>query len=113
MASFDHTKEKTAGKMADLVMEYVSQFIARDYLEAYERTMNEERYEFVPSEFDEKIYKTITKLIRKKTRYKLKILRNIAGAVIAFLCILCVAFTIFVMLNSPLRHAVFDIIGSF
>jgi len=111
MASFDHIQGKTAGKMSDLVMEYVSQFIARDYLEAYERAMKEASYEFVPPEFDEKIYKKITKLIRKKTGYNVKIFRIIIYVVVGVLCALSIAFAVFILMNSALRQEVFDLIG--
>ena len=111
MASFDHIKEKTAGKMSDLVMEYVSQFIARDYLEAYERAIKEARCEFVPPEFDEKIYKKITKLVRKKTGYHIKVFRIIVYVIAAVLCALSILFTAFVLTDSALRQEVFDLIG--
>ena len=110
MASFDIEQEKTAGKMSDLVMENVSQFIARDYLEAYERVMKEERFEFVPSEFDEKIYKKITRLIRKKTGYTNKIFRFIIYIIVALICAACIAFTLFVMINGALRQEVVSFI---
>lgn len=111
MASLDNEQEKTAGKMSDLVMEYVSQFIARDYLEAYERIVKEERCEFVPPEFDEKIYKKITKLIRKKTGYNIKLLRNLIYVIVALVCAACVAFTLFVMLSDAPRHEILTFIG--
>jgi len=111
MASFDQVQEKTAGKMSDLVMEYVSQFIAKDYLEAYDRVSTEERFEFVPSEFDEKIYKKITKLIRKKTGYKIKVLRSIIYIIVALVCALCIAFTLFVLLNDVFRQEILDFVS--
>lgn len=108
MATFNAEQEKTSGKMSDLVMEYVSQFIARDYLEAYERAVKDERFEFVPSEFDESIYKKITKLARKNTKQNVRILRLIIFIAAALICAACVAFTIFVLSDGALRNEVFN-----
>ena len=108
MATFNAEQEKTSGKMSDLVMEYVSQFIAKDYLEAYEHAIKEERYEFVPSEFDESVYKKIAKLIRKNTKQNAKIFRGILYLAAALICAACLAFTVFVLANDTLRNGVFD-----
>ena len=110
MASFDREHEKTAGKMSDLVIEYVSQFIASDHLEAYDRVMKEERFEFVPSEFDEKIYKKISKQIRKNTGYNMRVLRYIIYATAALVCALCVAFTIFALADGGIRHEILNLL---
>ena len=111
MASFDQVQGKTAGKMSDLVMEYVSQFIARDYVEAYENVMNEERYEFVPADFDDKIYKKFSKLIRKKTGSNKKAFRRVLYFIGALVCVACIAFTIFVLQNDPMRIEILSMFG--
>ena len=112
MATFDNEQEKTAGKMSDLVMEYASQFIARDYLESYERVMeDEERFEFVPAEFDDKIYKRIGKLIRKKTGYRFRVFRLVANLVLVLICASCIAFTALVLLTSTLRMEILEMLG--
>lgn len=108
MATFNAQQEKTSGKMADLVMEYVSQFIARDYLEAYEQANRDERDEFVPAGFDEAVYKGITKLVRKTTKQNVKIIRFIIFLTMGLICAACIAFTIFVLSDSALRNEVFD-----
>jgi len=102
---------KTAGKMSDLVMESVSQFIARDYLEAYDRIMKEERYEFVPAEFDDKIYKKIGNLIRKKTGYSNSLFRKTMKVIAAAISLSCIGFTVAVLANDVLRQEIFSIVG--
>ena len=104
MATFGEEQEMTAGKMSDLVMEYVSQFIARDFHEAYEKSAAEERYEFVPKEFDEKMFKKINKLERKGTGRRFRGLFVALGIVAAAVCAACIAFTVMVLINSPLRQ---------
>jgi len=111
MASFDQEKMKTAGKMSDLVMETASQFIARDFLEAYERVLREERFDFVPAEFDDKIYKKIAKSIRKKTETKINLFRLMVKIIVAAVCVSSLAFTIAVLLNETLRHEIFTTFG--
>ena len=113
MATFGEEQEKTSGKMSDLVMEYVSQFIARDFLEAYERARSEERYEFVPAEFDEKIYKKISKLNRKKTGQNIKLIRLILLLAIAAVCAVCIFFTAMVLSNSMVRDEVLQTVFPF
>ena len=109
--SFDQEQVRTAGKKSDLMMESVSQLIARDYLEAYERVLSDERYTFVPAEFDDKIYRKISKHIKKKTGYNIKIFRVIVKIAVAAVCLSCIAFTIAVLLNDGLRHEVFSVFG--
>jgi len=111
MASFDQEQMKTAGKMSDLIMETVSQFIARDYLEAYEKVIREERFDFVPAEFDDKVYKKIAKQVRKKTGPDKKIFRLVLKIFAAAISVSCIAFTIAVLANEALRHEIFVAFG--
>jgi hypothetical protein len=113
MTAFDIEQIKTSGKMADLVMEYVSQFIARDYFEAYERateTGKDALPLLTPIEYDEKIYKKLTKLVKNNTRYKTKPLRSALKFFTALLCVFCLAFTLFVLSNDALRGGVINIL---
>jgi hypothetical protein len=99
--------------MSDLVMEYVSQFIARDFLEAYEKASGSSPKEFVPPEFDDIIYKKITKAIRKNMGQNIKTLRFIMFLAAALICTLSITFTALVLLQDTLRSEIFDIILSF
>jgi len=109
--AFDQAQEKTAGKMSDLVMEYVSQYVAREYLEAYERVMTEERFDFVPGSFDDKIYKKISKHIRKKTGRNKKTLRSVLYFIISLICISCISFTVAVLMHESLRLEILSLLG--
>jgi len=111
MASFENEQGKTAGKMSDLVMESISQYIARDFLEAYEKGQKEDIYEYAPAEFDEKIYKKIAKLMRKKTGSSKKLFRKTALIIAAAVSLFCIAFTIAVLSNNALRYEIFSLIG--
>jgi len=111
MASFDEEHYKTSEKRSDLVMEYVSQFIAHDYLEIYEKASNEQQGKMVPLENDEKIYKKVSDQVKKKTGYRGRIFRRtVLSAIIAF-SVLSIAFTVYVLTNDTLRHAVFNSIA--
>ena len=107
MAAFIDEQGKTSEKMSDLVMEYVSQFIARDFYEAYEEEAKTERYDYVPANFDEKMYKRIAVLFHGKSGQNKRVVLMAARSVIAMICLACVAFTIMVLLNSTLRHEIF------
>jgi len=105
MAIFDDEQVKTSGKMSDLIMEYVSQFIARDFYEVYEHaaeTVKHEPAQLTPAEFDDRIYRKTTKLISKNSRRGVKALRFAIGLIVAAICIFCVAFTITVLLRGAL-----------
>ena len=97
--------------MSDLTMESLSQLIARDFLEDYEKVMGDERYDYVPSEFDEKIYKKISKHIRRKTGHNIRIFRSVIKIAVAAVCLACMAFTIAVLSNETLRHEIFSMLG--
>ena len=116
MTTFDEEQVKTSGKMSDLVMEYVSQFIARDFYEAYEKANQTGHEEFVPLEIDNKMYKKIAKAIRKNTGKKgqnTQIWRFIIKFIIALICVSCVAFTVMALLfYDPLRNELFSILSS-
>jgi len=113
MTFFEARQMKTSSKMSDLVMESVSQFIARDFHEAYERAVEEAKYEtavFTPAGFDEKIYKKITKLIKKDAQSGKKIARLALIAVLGAACLLCMAFTAVVLLNGAARSSLLSIL---
>ena len=112
MSTFNAEQIKTSEKMSDLVMEYVSQFIARDFLEVYERVGAESSGEFVPAEFDDKMYKKITKIIRKNTGQNIKTLRFVIFLFTIVVCALCVIFTVMVLMHDMLRGEIVDIISS-
>ena len=115
MTDFNAAQVKTSEKMSDLVMEYVSQFIARDFLETYERAAEEGRLEtasLLPAEFDDRIYKKITKLAKRRTGREIKPLRGLAFFAAAAVCLACVAFTAFVLLSGGLREEVLNIFFS-
>jgi hypothetical protein len=110
MAAFNSAEVRTSEKMSDLVMEYVSQFIARDFLENYEKAAEEGREDYttyLPKEFDEKIYRKITRLIRKNTGQNRRIMGLVVGLFALFICSCCVAFTVMVLLNEGLRDEIF------
>jgi len=112
MTTFDAAQMKTSDKMSNLIMEYVSQIIARDFYETYEREAlagKQEALRFTPAPFDEEIYKKITKLIKKRRLRKAVTARFALGLIAAALCIFCVAFTVFVFLNEALRGEVFNV----
>ncbi|MCL1809355.1 MAG: hypothetical protein FWG42_06305 [Clostridiales bacterium] len=108
MSTFNAEQGKTLGKMSDLVMEYISQFIARDFFEAYEKASRPDHHEFVPSEFDEKIYKKTVNLYRKCTGQNNRTLRSAAFFTAALICLSCVAFTVLVLSDGALRHEIFS-----
>jgi len=112
MSTFNAEQIKTSEKMSDLVMEYVSQFIARDFLEVYERAGAESSGEFVPAEFDDKMYKKITKIIRKNTGHNIKMLRLAIFLFTMLICAVCVIFTVTVLMHDTLRGEIAGIISS-
>ena len=110
MSIFIAEQGKTSGKMSDLVLEYVSQFIARDYFENYEKASGPDQHNYVPTSLDEKIYRNIACLFRKKTGQNAKLLRGLIFSAAAAVCVACIIFTAAVLLNNSLR---FEIINSF
>ena len=83
--NFDEEHHKTTEKMADLVMEYVSRFIAQDHLDAYERARDDAREEFVPTAFDDKIYKKTARQIKGKKGDLFRLFRICVGAAVLVL----------------------------
>ena len=109
MSAFDVEQVKTSEKMSDLVMEYVAQFIAHDFHEAYGRARGEVgngAAPVTPAEFDDRIYKKITKLARKSAGNNFKALRFALSAVAVAICAACIAFTAFAMCDGGIRVAV-------
>jgi len=113
MSTFNAEQMKTSEKMSDLVMEHVSQFIARDFLDAYEKAGAKNSKEFVPSEFDDKIYKKITRIAKKNTGHSLKTLRLAIFLFAALTGALCVLFTAAVLMHDGLRSEIISIIQQF
>ena len=64
--NFDEELHNISEKMSDLVMEYAARFIAQDYFDAYGRAQDDDRAEFVPAAFDDKMYKKTSRQIRGK-----------------------------------------------
>jgi len=110
MSIFNAEQIETSEKMSDLVMEHVSQFVARDFLEAYERAGAKNSKDFVPSEFDDKIYKKITKIVRKKTGHNIKTLRLAMFLFASLISALCILFTVMVLMHDGLRNEIISII---
>ena len=113
MSTFNAEQIKTSEKMSDLVMEYVSLFIARDFLETYEKANETGHEQFVPPEFDEKIYKKIAKTVRKTTGQNAKVVRKGFSILISAIGVLCAVFTAFVMLHESMRNEVIAAVLSF
>jgi len=85
MASFIEEKYKISEKMADLVMEYASWYLAREYLEAYENAKDDALGEFVPAAFDDKIYKRVLRQMKIKTGRSSRAFRILRILVVAAL----------------------------
>ena len=116
MSAFNAEQMKTSEKMSDLVMEYVSQYIAEDFLEVYEKAAEKSLAmpeEFVPSDFDEKIYKKIAGAVRKNTGRNAGALRSAVRFVALIVGLLCAVFTGLVMANETLRSEVVSVFLSF
>ena len=115
MSAFDTEQMRTSEKISDMVMEYVSQFIARDFHEFYERACDggaADTTPVIPEEFDEKIYKKITKLIKKRTGYNVRAVRLIFGFTAVAVCIICIVFTVMTLMNCVLRTEILDMVLS-
>ncbi|MCL1983150.1 MAG: hypothetical protein FWG53_08730 [Clostridiales bacterium] len=106
MSTFNTEQGKTSGKMSDLVMEYISQFIARDFFESYEKANGLDQHDYVPPDFDDKIYKKTVALFRKSTGQSIRALRGAAYLAAALICVSCIAFTALVLSDSALRHEI-------
>jgi len=113
MTTFDAEQVKTSEKMSDLVMERVSQIIAGDFLEMYEKVIEKSYEDFVSNEFDEYMYKKITKTINKTTKRSIRTLRLIFLLITAITCIACIAFTVTALLHETIRNEVIRVLLSF
>lgn len=109
---FDEEYNRTTQKMADTAMEYAAQFVARSYLDEYKKAADDVRGAFVPAQFDEKMYKRISKEARKASSPLLQKLKTGCRIAISFVFLLCLAFTIFIFAAEPLREAVFSFVST-
>lgn len=113
MKMFDEEYNRTTQKMADMVMEYASQYAARSYLDEYEKAEQDKNGAFVSHEFDEKMYKLILREVKWESgliwRITAKVLKVIAGLLLFF----CVIFTLYVLLNEPLREMLLSLIQAY
>ena len=107
MRAFEDEYNQTTKKMADTVMEYAAQFVARGYLDEYKKAAEDPHGEFVPGKFDEMIYKKISKEMKWYSgRYPRLIKRTVLGVLTAvFIC--CLGLTIFAFATESIREAVF------
>ena len=103
MKTMDEEYNRTTKKMADAVMEYAAQFVARSYLDEYQRAEANLSNVFIPESFDKEIYKKISKLPRRQQGWGKRMIRNAVAAILTAFLIFCVGVTGVVFFSESLR----------
>ena len=88
MKTMDEEYNRTTKKMADAVMEYASQFVARSFLDEYQRAEQNLANVFIPEEFDKRVYKKISGLPRRQRGWRKRLARNIAILILTIFLLL-------------------------
>lgn len=104
MRTMDEEYNRTTKKMADAVMEYASQFVARGFLDEYMRADAARANVFVPESLDEAINQKISQLPRRQKGWIRRLVRKIALGILGVFVLFCVGITGFVLFSEPLRN---------
>lgn len=104
MMNFDEEYNRTTQKMADTVMEYASQFVARGYLDDYEKAASDVAGAYLSKEFDDEMYKLILKEVKWRSGRIWRIGKKVLLALCGVLIVFCGAITMYVLLNGELRE---------
>lgn len=103
MKTMDEEYNRTTKKMADAVMEYASQFVARSFLDEYQRAESNLTNVFIPEDFDKRVYKKISQLPRRQRGWGKRLVRNIVVLFLTFFLLFCVGTTGVVLFSESLR----------
>lgn len=107
---FDNEHNRTTQKMADTVMEYASQFVARGYLDEYDKAQKDTAGAYLSGEFDDNMYRLILKEVKWQSGRIWRITSKLVRLIVAVLLTFCVAFTAFVLLSPVMREALVSLI---